>query len=93
MATGEEYLHTVYDCDYVDVVIEERNVGEYDHSNLQGALVAFLFPRRKEWKMRALPPQRVQVYTSTGTYEATDFLRTENPEMVVPLAEIFASLD
>jgi hypothetical protein len=36
----EEYLATSYrpDCDYVDGEIEERNVGEFDHSFLQGLL-------------------------------------------------------
>jgi Uma2 family endonuclease len=171
MATGtlvtlEEYLHADYevDCDYVDGVIEERNVGEYDHSRLQGAFVAFLYAREKQWKIRVLPEQRVRVkatrfripdvcvilepgpfepiiqvppficieilspedrtvrtqkriddylafgvryvwlidpstrrafvYRSEGSYEAKDgILRTENPEMIVPLAEIFASLE
>ena len=34
----EEYLHTAYrpDCDYVDGVVEERNLGERDHSWIQG---------------------------------------------------------
>ncbi|RXH57399.1 hypothetical protein [Granulicella sibirica] len=36
--TVEEYLRTSYrpDCDFVDGVIEERNLGEYEHSRLQG---------------------------------------------------------
>jgi hypothetical protein len=36
-----EYLHTSYrpDCDYVDGVVEERNLGELDHAALQGALL------------------------------------------------------
>jgi Uma2 family endonuclease len=58
-----EYLHTSYrpDCDYVDGVVEERNVGEWSHAILQGALVAFFWNRRKEWNMRAVPEWRVQV--------------------------------
>ena len=39
-----EYLHSVYesDLDYVDGVLEERNVGEFDHQALQRAfLLAF----------------------------------------------------
>ena len=56
MQTGElmsirEYLSTSFrpDCDYVDGEIVERNVGEYDHSRLQGAIIFHLFERRKEW--------------------------------------------
>ncbi len=37
----EEYLasHPKPDVDYVDGVLEERNVGEYDHSKLQGRII------------------------------------------------------
>jgi len=40
----DEYLHTAYrpDCDYVDGVIVERNVGEKDHSKLQWQLMRYL---------------------------------------------------
>ena len=50
----EEYLHSVYrpDVDYVDGVLEDRNVGEYDHSSLQGALSACFRARRSEWNIR-----------------------------------------
>src|SRR5205807_8946761 len=68
MATGalvspEEYLSTSYrpDCDYVDGVVLERNLGEYDHGRLQYAACAYYENRRKEWGVRAVPEQRVQV--------------------------------
>jgi hypothetical protein len=37
----EEYLSTSYrpDCDYVDGLVEERNLGEYDHAAVQSALL------------------------------------------------------
>jgi Uma2 family endonuclease len=58
-----EYLHTSYspDCDYVDGVVEERNVGEWNHARLQGALIAFFWGRSKEWNIQAVPEWRVQV--------------------------------
>ena len=36
-----EYLHSSYspDCDYVDGELQERNVGELDHAEVQSALV------------------------------------------------------
>ncbi len=42
--TVDEYLHTTYhpDADYVDGEIEERNVGEWDHSKLQKLIVMAL---------------------------------------------------
>jgi Uma2 family endonuclease len=68
MPTGElisvrEYLSTTYrpDCDYVDGVVLERNLGEYDHARLQGEVFAYFHARRKEWGLRAVPEQRVQV--------------------------------
>ena len=68
MATGSlvsvhEYLSTSYrpDCDYVDGVVLERNLGEYDHARLQMAVSAFYYLRRKEWGIRVVPEQRVQI--------------------------------
>lgn len=52
------------DMDYVDGVLEGRNLGEIPHATLQGVLFAFLFQRRKEWKLAVYPEARVQV-TST----------------------------
>ena len=61
--TVEEYLSEVYepDCDFVDGHLEERNLGEWDHSWLQAALIVYLYGRRKEWNIIVLPEQRVQV--------------------------------
>jgi Uma2 family endonuclease len=58
-----EYLSTTYrpDCDYVDGEVRERNLGEYDHSRPQGLLCAYLLHREKEWRIRAVLEQRVQV--------------------------------
>lgn len=58
-----EYLHTSYrpDCDYVDGVVEERNVGETGHSALQMAIGAYFYSRRKRWDIQVFPECRVQV--------------------------------
>ena len=58
-----EYLTTSYDpdCDYVDGVVEERNVGERDHSKLQGAVIVNYYNRRREWGIHVYPEQRIQV--------------------------------
>jgi Uma2 family endonuclease len=61
--TVEEYLKSSYrpDCDYLDGVIEERNVGEFDHSQLQ-TQIAFLFAlKRAEWALTVLVECRLQV--------------------------------
>jgi len=59
----DAYLSTVYehDCEYVDGVIEERNVGELEHSFLQLFLGSIFMNRRAEWGIVALSEQRVQL--------------------------------
>ncbi|MGA7234047.1 MAG: Uma2 family endonuclease [Bryobacteraceae bacterium] len=58
-----EYLTTVYrpDREYIDGVIEERNLGEYDHANLQTAIAAWFRARMHEWEIRVVVEQRIQV--------------------------------
>lgn len=59
----EEYLNTSYepDCDYVDGVLEERNVGKNRHSETQSLIIAFLVNLRKQHGYRVMAEQRVQV--------------------------------
>jgi len=59
----EVYLRTSYhpDRDYVDGEVQERNLGEFDHSQLQMAIAAWFHARRKEWNVHVLPEQRVRI--------------------------------
>jgi Uma2 family endonuclease len=59
----EEYLATSYrpDCDYVDGEVVERNLGEWDHSTLQSAILVYLWNRYYKDGIRAVAEQRVQV--------------------------------
>jgi Uma2 family endonuclease len=59
----KEYLNTSYrpDCDYLDGELLERNVGEWDHSRLQGLLSAHLCGREKQLGILVVLSQRVQV--------------------------------
>ena len=63
LVSVEEYLSTDYspDCDYVDGVLEDRNVGEKSHSKLQMAIGAYFYARRKELGIQVFPEQRIQV--------------------------------
>ena len=72
----EEYLSTDYspDRDFVDGMLEDRNVGERDHSRLQGALIAWLYARRRELGIEIYPEQRVQV--SASRYRVPDICVT-----------------
>jgi Uma2 family endonuclease len=58
-----EYLATTFrpDQDMIEGQLIERNMGEFDHSKLQGTLAAWFYNRQREWNIRALPEQRVQV--------------------------------
>jgi len=59
----EQYLATSYepDCDYVDGRIEERNLGEYDHSSVQTAIAVYFGSRKKQLGITVVVEQRVQV--------------------------------
>lgn len=63
LVSVREYLSTSYrpDRDYVDGVVLERNLGEYDHARLQGEVFAYFHARREEWGLRVVPAQRVQI--------------------------------
>jgi Uma2 family endonuclease len=58
----EEYLTMEFehDCEYVDGVIEERDLGEFEHSYVQGLLTTLFNNKRRDWGVYALPGQRVQ---------------------------------
>lgn len=60
--TVEEYLSTVFehDCEYVDGVIEERDLGEFEHAYVQGILIGLFLKNREQWGVYPLPEQRVQ---------------------------------
>jgi Uma2 family endonuclease len=58
-----EYLSTSYepDCDYVDGEIQERNVGDLDHSDLQAQLLELLRTPANKQFVRATTELRLQV--------------------------------
>jgi Uma2 family endonuclease len=60
------YLSTSYepDAEYVDGVIEERSMGEYDHSSWQHALDVWFAQHAREWGIRVRPELRIQVSES-----------------------------
>jgi len=166
LVSEQEYLSTSYEPDreYDNGELLARNVGERPHSILETAFGAFLFERRKRFRIRVLTEQRIRiapgtyripdvcvykepaprdrifstppfiaieilspedrmspvrkkideflafgvpyvwvidpetrradVYTASGFYEAKDgVLRTEDPAIEVPLAELFQALD
>lgn len=82
----EEYLRTVYepDMDYVDGHLEERNLGEVQHSRLQSALIVALSQSAREWKIQVLPECRLQVNPSR--FRIPDIMvirREQKPDRIV----------
>ena len=59
----EVYLRSSYepDAEYVDGEIEERPMGEYDHSAWQEAIILWFRQHAQEWNVRVKPELRVQV--------------------------------
>jgi Uma2 family endonuclease len=77
-----EYLSTTYrpDCDYIEGEIRERNLGEQPHAHLQNIFGGIFREHRKEWAVRALTEQRIQI--SARRYRIADvcILRSSDPQ-------------
>jgi Uma2 family endonuclease len=72
----EEYLRTSYqpDCEYVDGVVEERNLGEREHSDVQSNISAFFRSRYRQTGIQAWVEWRVQ--TSPTRFRVPDVIIT-----------------
>ena len=59
----EQYLHTSYhpDVHFVDGELEERNVGEYSHSKIQGFITSLFIANEERWGTDALVEQRIRI--------------------------------
>ncbi len=68
----EQYLSSSYepDAEYVDGQLEERNLGEFDHADLQTELAALLRAQSVAWGIRAVVEARVQV--APGRFRVPD---------------------
>jgi Uma2 family endonuclease len=64
--TEQEYLRTVFhpDCEFVEGRIEVRNVGEYEHSRVQKALLRIFLANEKTWGVECVQECRLQVAPS-----------------------------
>ena len=59
----DEYLNTSYkpDLDFNDGVLEERNVGTYDHGKIQGWLFQIFNMNAKAWRTDPVVEQRIRL--------------------------------
>ncbi len=85
LVSVNEYLNTSYhpDKELLEGQLVERNIGEYHHSNLQGALIAWMRHRQREWKIRVLPEQRLQV--SPGRFRIPDVCVVSRAQEIEPV--------
>ena len=72
LVSVEQYLKSSYepDAEYVDGVIEERPMGENQHSAWQMALTVYFGSRAREWGIRVRPELRTK--TSERHYRVPD---------------------
>jgi len=61
--TLERYLNTIYhpDCDFVDGYLQERNVGEFDHGDIQSQILHIFRSNAANWHVKAIVELRLQV--------------------------------
>jgi Uma2 family endonuclease len=76
----EEYLSTTYhpDCDYVDGVVEERNLGQKDHNKLQRSLLYWFGRHGPSLGLDAFQEQRIRI--REGRYRVPDVCVVHLPE-------------
>src|SRR5580658_6471900 len=73
----EVYLSSSFepDAEFVNGVIEERPMGEWNHANWRAAILQFFRTRRHEWNIRAAAELRVQV--AAGNFLVPDVTVTD----------------
>ncbi len=89
----EEYLGTSYepDLDYVDGELEERNVGEFDHTIMQRAILFWFYLRERDWRIRSLQEQRTRVgSTKVRLPDVSVFSRSTPSEQVFTRPQLIA---
>ena len=66
LITIEEYLASSYepDLEFVDGVLEEKNMGEWDHSYLQSMICYWFNLHQAEWKIDVLSEYRTRTSKS-----------------------------
>jgi Uma2 family endonuclease len=74
--TVREYLRSTWspDREFVDGRIEERNLGEKEHSLIQRFLTVLFYMKRSEWGVEAFPELRTQ--TQSRRFRVPDILVT-----------------
>jgi len=77
----EAYLAKTWrpDREYVDGEVVERNLGEFDHADIQSAVSMWLRSRRRKWNVRVVVEQRVQVSATRYRIPDVSVLSANHP--------------
>ena len=77
----EQYLRTSYkpDRDYVNGELEERNVGEFVHSRIQGRLAWWFTSHEEAWAVVLVTEQRITVSVNRARVCDVCLLRADAP--------------
>lgn len=67
----------------MDGEVRERNVGEFEHGNLQTGLAAFLRNRQHDWNIRVIVEQRIRV--SPRRYRIPDVCVLDRDQPIEPV--------
>ena len=88
MVSVEEYLATSYrpDCDFIDGVVEKRNLGQRDHALIQSQIPIWFWARRKALGLHAVTEWRILV--AVGRYRVPDVCVVRLP---VPREQVLTS--
>jgi Uma2 family endonuclease len=80
----EEYLSTTYNSEreYIDGELVDRNIGEFDHSGVQGIVCRLLYTRRREAGIHVFPALHMQVSST----------RCRVPDILVTTRKIAAGI-
>lgn len=84
--TVDEYLHTSYrpDCDYVDGEIQERNLGELTHGQVQALLAQWFLNHANEWNILVSNELRIRVAPTRVRIADVALLSRSEPVEQVP---------
>ncbi len=89
LVSPQEYLAASYEPDreYVDGRLQERQVGEHDHSLLQALIAAFFVVRQSEYNLRVFTEQRLLVWADAERkrYRIPDVCVVRRPYLREPV--------
>jgi Uma2 family endonuclease len=85
LVSVQDYIATSYrpDRDFIDGELQERNLGELEHSLLQGTIFAWFWMNRKEWNVLPLVEQRVQVASTRFRIPDVTVLSADQPRAAI----------